>query len=182
ASVLSCGPPFFSLATLASPADGQRPSGARACRGATTDGEFLRCSPPPPRCDRNRENPPHGSRDCAEIVTAGGGLERVRISASRELLARRPDVWGVVAEPYHLADWWPGVAGVQPDRRGSAAGARWQPAAGGQPTFLPRPETGSVLVVTAADGPMLFAFHLTTEKLDVRVDLEASAADRTRVT
>jgi hypothetical protein len=104
------------------------------------------------------------------------------MTASRELLAARPDVWSFVAEPYHLADWWPGVAGVQPDRRGSAAGARWQLTAGSEPTFLRRPEAGSVLVVTAADGPVLFAFHLTTEKLDVRVDLDASAADRTRVT
>ena len=106
----------------------------------------------------------------------------MRVTASRELLAPRGDVWGMVAEPYHLADWWPGVAGVQPDRRGSAAGARWQLTTGSEPTFLRRPEAGSMLVVTAADGPVLFAFHLTTEKLDVRVDLEASAADRTRVT
>jgi hypothetical protein len=104
------------------------------------------------------------------------------MTASRELLAARPDVWSFVAEPYHLADWWPGVAGVQPDRRGSAAGARWQLTTSSEPTFLRRPEAGSVLVVTAADGPVLFAFHLTTEKLDVRVDLDASAADRTRVT
>jgi hypothetical protein len=109
-------------------------------------------------------------------------MRRVRISASLELLAARPDVWGFVAEPYHLADWWPGVSGVHPDRRGSAAGARWQVTAGGEPTLLRRPEASSVLVVTAADEPVLFSFHLTTEKLDVRVGLEATAADRTRVT
>ena len=106
----------------------------------------------------------------------------VRITASRELLASRPDVWGFVAEPYHLADWWPGIAGVQPDRRGAAAGGRWQLTTGSEPTFLRRPEAASMLVVTAADEPVLFAFHLTTEKLDVRVQLEASTADRTRVT
>jgi hypothetical protein len=106
----------------------------------------------------------------------------MRVTASKELLSARPDVWGFVAEPYHLADWWPGVAGVQPDRRGSAAGARWQVTAGSEPTFLRKPEAASVLVVTAADEPVLFAFHLTTEKLDVRVDLEATAADRARVT
>src|SRR5215510_15272838 len=105
----------------------------------------------------------------------------MRISASKELLAARPDVWGFVAEPFHLADWWPGVAGVQPDRRGSAAGARWQVTTGSEPTFLRKPEAGSVLVVTATDEPVLFSFHLTTEKLDVRVDLEATAANRTRV-
>ena len=103
-------------------------------------------------------------------------------AAKRVLLAPVEDVWSFLAEPYHLADWWPGVSGVQPDRRGSAAGARWQVTSGGEPTLLRRPEAASVLVVTASDEPDLFAFHLTSEKLDVRVDLEASAAERTRVT
>jgi uncharacterized protein YndB with AHSA1/START domain len=106
----------------------------------------------------------------------------MRITASRELLAARPDVWSVVSEPYHLADWWPGISGVQPDRRGSASGARWQLTTGNEPTFLRRPEAASVLVVTASNEPVLFTFHLTAEKLDVRVDLEATAHDRTRAT
>ena len=106
----------------------------------------------------------------------------MRVTTSRDLLAPRRDVWSFVAEPYHLADWWPGISGVQPDRRGAAAGARWQVTAAGEPTLFRRPEAASVLVVTASDEPSLFAFHLTTEKLDVRVDLEATAADRTRVT
>ncbi|HWB22394.1 MAG TPA: SRPBCC family protein [Gaiellaceae bacterium] len=46
--------------------------------------------------------------------------------ASRELLASREDVWRFLAEPYHLADWWPGITGVVPDRRGFASGARWE--------------------------------------------------------
>jgi hypothetical protein len=102
------------------------------------------------------------------------------MSASRELLAARPDAWGFVAEPYHLADWWPGVAGVQPDRRGSAAGARWQVTRGSEPTLFRRPEAPGMLVVTASDPPRLFAFQLTQERLDVRVELEATAADRTQ--
>lgn len=106
----------------------------------------------------------------------------MKVSASRELLAARPDVWDFLGEPYHLPDWWPGAGGVQPDRRGAAAGARWQVTASHEPTLLRRPEAGGTLVVTAADRPVLFAFHLTGEKLDVRVDLEATAADRTRVT
>jgi hypothetical protein len=127
----------------------------------------------------------HGKRHRAESVTSVTGLRpprAVRISASRELLAARPDVWSFVAEPYHLSDWWPGVSGVQPDRRGSAAGARWQVTTGNEPTLLRRPEAASVLVVTAADEPVLFSFHLIAEKLDVRVDLEATTADRTRAT
>jgi len=107
---------------------------------------------------------------------------RVRMQASLELLAARPDVWDFVGEPHHLPDWWPGASGVQPDQRGSAAGARWQVTAGQEPTLFRRPEAAGTLVVTASDRPVLFAFHLTADKLDVRVDLEATAADRTRAT
>lgn len=106
----------------------------------------------------------------------------MKVTASRELLAPRPDVWDFLGEPFHLADWWPGIAGVQPDRRGSAAGARWQVIAGNEPTLLRRPEAAGTVVVTASDRPALFAFHLTGEKLDVRVDLEATDADRTLAT
>ena len=64
----------------------------------------------------------------------------MRVSATRELLAPRADVWGFVAEPFHLSDWWPGVQGVQPDRRGLAAGARWQLVSGGpEPARAPLP-------------------------------------------
>ena len=48
------------------------------------------------------------------------------IEATRELLAPQRDVWALLAEPYHLPDWWPAYTGVQPDRRGLATGARWQ--------------------------------------------------------
>jgi hypothetical protein len=54
--------------------------------------------------------------------------------------------------------------------------------AGHEPTLLRRPEASGTVVVTASDRPSLFAFHLTGEKLDVRVDLEATAPDRTRAT
>jgi uncharacterized protein YndB with AHSA1/START domain len=106
----------------------------------------------------------------------------MRMRATRELLASRQDVWGFLTEPYHLPDWWPGVAGVQPDRRGPAAGARWEVVAGYEPTLFRRPDTSGTLVVTAADPPNLFAFHLTADRLDVRVELEATAAARTRTT
>ena len=106
----------------------------------------------------------------------------MKVTASRELLAARPDVWDFLGEPFHLADWWPGISGVQPDRRGSAAGARWEVTASNEPTLLRRPEAAGILVVTASERPVLFAFHLTGEKLDVRVDLEATVEDRTRAT
>ena len=38
----------------------------------------------------------------------------MRVQASRELLASRADAWGFLTEPYHLPDWWPGVAGPHP--------------------------------------------------------------------
>jgi uncharacterized protein YndB with AHSA1/START domain len=104
------------------------------------------------------------------------------MQASRELLASRPDVWRFLAEPYHLADWYPGISGVTPDRRGSAAGARWQVVASNEPTLLRKPRAPGTLVVTASERPRLFAFQLVREKLKVRVDLEALAEDRTQVT
>ena len=106
----------------------------------------------------------------------------MRMSASRELLASRPDAWGFLAEPYHLADWWPGASGVQPDRRGAAAGARWQVMLGNEPTLFRRPEATGTLLVTAADPPRLFAFQLPHDRLDVRVELEATTAERTLAT
>ena len=106
----------------------------------------------------------------------------MRMQASRGLLAARPDVWAFVAEPHHLPDWYPGVSGVTPDRRGSASGARWQIVASNEPTLLRKPRAQGTLVVTASDPPRLFAFELAGEKLRVRVDLEATAEDRTLAT
>jgi uncharacterized protein YndB with AHSA1/START domain len=104
------------------------------------------------------------------------------MTASRELIASRRDVWSLLAEPYHLPDWWPTVAGVQPDRRGAAAGARWQVTRGNEPTLFRRPQTTSTLVVTAADPPRFLAFHLASDRLDVSIELEATAPERTRAT
>ena len=104
------------------------------------------------------------------------------MQASRELLAARPDVWAFVAEPYHLPDWYPGLSGVTPDRRGSAAGARWQIVSSNEPTLLRKPASSGTLVVTASEPPRLFAFQLVAEKLDVRVELDALAEDRTQAT
>ena len=104
------------------------------------------------------------------------------MQASRELLAARPDAWAFLAEPYHLADWYPGISGVTPDRRGSAAGARWQIVTSNEPTLLRKPRAPGILVVTAADPPQLFAFQLVQEQLNVRVDLEATSEDRTLAT
>ena len=50
----------------------------------------------------------------------------MKVEARALLLAPPEDVWRLLAEPYHLPDWWPGYQGVEPDRRGLAAGARWR--------------------------------------------------------
>jgi hypothetical protein len=121
-----------------------------------------------------------GIRDFADSPAVASSA--MRIQASRELLAARPEVWAFVAEPYHLADWYPGVSGVTPDRRGSAAGARWQIVASNEPTLLRKPRSEGTLVVTASEPPRLFAFQLVREKLSVRVELEAVAEVRTLAT
>jgi len=106
----------------------------------------------------------------------------MRVRASRELLAPRPDVWAFLAESHHLPDWWPGVSGVEPDRRGAAAGARWRVLTSNEPTLLRKPASAGTLVVQAAEAPRRFVFHLVAEKLDVAVELDAVAEDRTRAT
>ncbi len=106
----------------------------------------------------------------------------LRVAASCELLAARPDAWGFLAEPHHLPDWWPGISAVVPDRRGVAAGARWRVVTGSEPTLFRKPRAESTLLVRAADPPERLSFHLVNEKLDVDVELEATEAQRTRAT
>jgi uncharacterized protein YndB with AHSA1/START domain len=106
----------------------------------------------------------------------------VRYEASRELLAPREDVWRFLAEPYHLSDWWPTIAGVRPDRRGLAPGARWEIVATPQATLLRRPQAHGLLVVRAVDPQERVVWHLAREKLDVEVSLRAAGPDRTLAT
>jgi uncharacterized protein YndB with AHSA1/START domain len=106
----------------------------------------------------------------------------LRVSASRELLAPRADVWAFLAEPYHLSDWWPGIAGVEPDRRGFSPGARWQV----RGTRWTNPLTGrrpmeQVLVVGTIDLYERWTWHLVQDRLDVEVRLRSTAPERTEV-
>jgi hypothetical protein len=110
-----------------------------------------------------------------------------RVVATRELLAPREDVWKFLAEPYHLSDWWPGVYGVRPDRRGLAPGARWQLTAGPQTgglmgTFLRRPEAaGTVVVLDVRVGEwikLLFA----DDRIEAELLLERARESHTRAT
>ncbi|HSP71438.1 MAG TPA: hypothetical protein VLN26_03660, partial [Gaiellaceae bacterium] len=88
-----------------------------------------------------------------------------------------------LAEPYHLSDWFPGISGVRPDRRGFAPGARWQ-VHGMRWTnpFTGRRPVDQLLVVGEIAEYERWRFHLVAERLDVEVRLHALAPDRTVVT
>ncbi len=70
-----------------------------------------------------------------------------RVDASRFLLAPRRDVWALLAEPYHLPDWWPGYTAVRPDRRGFSEGARWTVVRSLDPGLLRRPGGEGTIVL-----------------------------------
>jgi len=103
-----------------------------------------------------------------------------RVSAARELLASREDVWEFIADPGHFADWWPGVAAVEPDRRGLAEGARWTIRSTERPTLFRRSGYSGTLLVRAVNRPRRFAWTLTGDRLDAELLLEEIAADSTR--
>jgi uncharacterized protein YndB with AHSA1/START domain len=103
----------------------------------------------------------------------------VKVSAKRELLAPPADVWAFVSEPHSLPDWWPGIAGVQPDRRGSARGARWKLMRSGQPSLFRKAGSDEGLIVLDSREQSRFAFQLPEDRLQVVVTLEPHAHDRT---
>ena len=104
----------------------------------------------------------------------------MRAEAARELLAPREDVWHFATDPFRIPDWWPGVSGVRPDRRGLAEGARWNVQGRASPGLVRRPNAEGLLLVRRVDPPSLFAFHLTGERLDVELRLEPSGPRGTR--
>ena len=104
-----------------------------------------------------------------------------RYAADRVLLAPLDDVWAFLAEPYNLADWWPGVSGVEPDRRGLAAGARWKVVGPNQPSYFRRPQATGTLVVIAVQPRERLAFQLTGDHLDAELTMRALDESRTEV-
>ena len=104
------------------------------------------------------------------------------ISATRELLAPRADVWALVAEPYHLPDWWPGYNGVQPDRRGLAEGARWHVRRGATPGFLRRPGGDGVVVIRRVVVGLELAWYDIEQGLDMGLVLASRGPERTEAT
>jgi uncharacterized protein YndB with AHSA1/START domain len=110
-----------------------------------------------------------------------------RAVASRELLAPREEVWRFIAEPHHLSDWWPGVHGVRPDRRGLAPGARWQLMAGPQSAgilgaYLRSPDAAGTLVVLDVRTNELARLLFVDERIEAEIHLEPARDSRTRVT
>ena len=104
-----------------------------------------------------------------------------KYAASRELLAPRADVWKVVSEPYQFRDWWPGIGGIQPDRRGFAPGARWRIVGDERPRFLRRPNAGGMLQVLGIEPLERFRFMLTGDRIEGELRLE-DQGDRTLAT
>ena len=103
-------------------------------------------------------------------------------TATRELLAPRADVWGFLAEPYHLSDWWPGILGVEPDLRGFAPGARWKVRLQTRNVFVGPRERETMLLVREVEMFERWSWHLLSGRLDVEVRLQAAGPGRTLVT
>jgi len=101
--------------------------------------------------------------------------------ASLELLAPRADVWGFLAEPYHLSDWWPGITGVDPDVRGFAPGARWKVHSFKRNIFTGRRGVESMVLIREIDPYERWTWHLLQPATDVEVRLRAVADNRTVV-
>jgi uncharacterized protein YndB with AHSA1/START domain len=104
------------------------------------------------------------------------------IEATGKLQSPRSDVWALVAEPYHLPDWWPGYTGVRPDRRGLAENARWEVVRSKTPGFLRRPEGQGIIVLTRVVEGWELRWHDTRQGLDAGVTLDNAGTGRTRAT
>ena len=108
-------------------------------------------------------------------------------SASRELLASRPDVWALIAQPFHLPDWWPAYRGVQPDRRGLSRDARWTvrraPAAGflAQASWR-RPGGEGLIVIQHVDPGLELRWHDVEQRIDAGIALANAGEGRTLAT
>ena len=96
----------------------------------------------------------------------------MRVEATRVLLASREDVWGLVSEPFHLPDWWPGYTGVEPDSRGLAPNARWTVIRSNRPGFMRRPHGRGLIVLTGVEPGSLLSWHDLAQRLDMGIRLE----------
>jgi uncharacterized protein YndB with AHSA1/START domain len=102
-----------------------------------------------------------------------------RFAADRILLAPLDDVWEFLSEPFNLADWWPGISGVEPDRRGLAPGARWRVIGPNVPSYFRRPQATGTLLVLEVVPKERIAFQLTGDRIDAELSLRAVDERRT---
>jgi uncharacterized protein YndB with AHSA1/START domain len=98
------------------------------------------------------------------------------------VLASRADVWRFLAEPYHLADWWPTIVAVQPDARGFREGARWEVTGPASPTLFRKGGATGLAIVKTIEMHERVVWSLSADRLDVEVRLTAVEPDRTVVT
>lgn len=88
------------------------------------------------------------------------------------LLASREDVWAIVAEPYHLPDWWPAYSGVEPDRRGLVEGARWTVLRSRTPGFLRKPRGKGLIVIQRVSPGEELAWLDLSQNIEAGLRLE----------
>jgi uncharacterized protein YndB with AHSA1/START domain len=104
----------------------------------------------------------------------------MRAEATRDLDASRADVWAFLTEPYHLADWWPGISSVRPDRRGLAPGARWEVSGPSKPTLFRKAYANGLLLVRDVEPYVRASWYLTAERLTAEIVLAVIDEGHTR--
>jgi uncharacterized protein YndB with AHSA1/START domain len=113
---------------------------------------------------------------------APGGKEprgRVKLEADRRLIAPREDVWALLAEPYHLSDWWPGYTAIRPDRRGLAAGARWTVVRSESPGLLRRPGGEGQIVIDSVEPTLALAWRDLQQQFTARIEIATADGSQT---
>ena len=105
----------------------------------------------------------------------------MRVVASRRLLAPREDVWALLAEPYHLSDWWPGYTAIRPDRRGVAPGARWTVVRSATAGLLRRPGGEGTIVIDAVDPTLALGWRDVEQNFRAEISM-TNADDETDAT
>jgi uncharacterized protein YndB with AHSA1/START domain len=104
----------------------------------------------------------------------------MRAEATRDLDASRADVWAFLVEPHHLADWWPGITSVRPDRRGLAPGARWEVVGPTSPTLFRKAYASGLLLVRDVEPYVRASWYLTVERLTAEIVLAVIDESHTR--
>jgi uncharacterized protein YndB with AHSA1/START domain len=106
----------------------------------------------------------------------------VRVEAQTELIAPRADVWELLKEPRHLADWWPDYSTIRPDRRGLAEGARWQVVRGRTPGLLRRPGGEGMVVIAKVEPEHRLTWRDLEQGFEAEILLEPAREGHTRAT